>query len=155
MRRAPVGPPFLNSAGASTSHANERLRPSRAGVLWWGPQGSSYDLSERGIYRQDGAGNNRPAFTYWNCCLNLWLIYIFTVVSGRSSTLDFLLYFSHNGKYCHFYTHFSRNNNIFTLYRIWVTTIKKKKLYSSQSNQKQHYLTRQPDPLTQFVIMQI
>lgn len=32
---------------------------------------------------------------------------------------------------------------------------KKKKLYSAQSNQKQHYLTRQPDPLTQFVIMQI
>lgn len=31
----------------------------------------------------------------------------------------------------------------------------KKKLYSSQSNQNQHYLTRQPDPLTQFVIMQI
>lgn len=32
---------------------------------------------------------------------------------------------------------------------------KKKKLYSAQSNQKQRYLTRQPDPLTQFVIMQI
>lgn len=48
MKPEPVGRPYLNGAGAITSHADELLRPSSEGVMTGGrAEGNSDDLQEK------------------------------------------------------------------------------------------------------------